>query len=88
MKAFSLVAIVLSLVATKAFGEQLQQLIPREQLFGAAKYSQVSLSPDGHTLAYLAPNERGIRNVHTRCVTCKHTEIVTFDNKRDISGES
>uniref|UniRef100_A0A914DNA8 Uncharacterized protein n=1 Tax=Acrobeloides nanus TaxID=290746 RepID=A0A914DNA8_9BILA len=64
----------------------LAELIPRDQLFNDPKYSGVSLSPDGHVLAYLAPNENSISNIYTKCVTCKHTKVVTFDNKRHISG--
>ena len=62
------------------------QIIPREQLFSDPKYSSVSLSPDGSIIAYLAPNEKGISNIYTKCVTCQHTKVVTFDNKRHING--
>jgi len=33
------------------------QLIPRVLLFNDPKYSAVTLSPDGKTVAFLAPNE-------------------------------
>uniref|UniRef100_A0AC35GFW9 Peptidase S9 prolyl oligopeptidase catalytic domain-containing protein n=1 Tax=Panagrolaimus sp. PS1159 TaxID=55785 RepID=A0AC35GFW9_9BILA len=62
------------------------QIIPRDQLFSDPKYSSVSLSPDGSIIAYLAPNEKGISNIFTKCVTCQHTKVVTFDNKRHING--
>ncbi|KAE9550696.1 hypothetical protein FO519_006097 [Halicephalobus sp. NKZ332] len=62
------------------------ELIPRDQLFGDPKYSSVSLSPDGSVIAYLAPNEKGISNIYTKCVTCQYTKVVTFDNKRHIGG--
>lgn len=35
------------------------QLIPRILLFNDPKYSAVTLSPDGNTVAFLAPNEVG-----------------------------
>src|SRR5690606_2156551 len=61
-------------------------LIPRDQLFSDPKYSSVSLSPDGSVIAYLAPNEKGISNIYTKCVTCQYTKVVTFDNNRHIGG--
>uniref|UniRef100_A0A7E4WBH5 Prolyl endopeptidase n=1 Tax=Panagrellus redivivus TaxID=6233 RepID=A0A7E4WBH5_PANRE len=75
-----LVVVSLLLVGSTA------EIIPRSLLFSDQKYSSVSLSPDGNVLAYLAPNEEGISNIYTRCVTCQHTKVVTFDNKRHIGG--
>uniref|UniRef100_A0A158R5K4 Peptidase_S9 domain-containing protein n=1 Tax=Syphacia muris TaxID=451379 RepID=A0A158R5K4_9BILA len=60
------------------------ELIPRELLFSNPQYSGVSLSPDGQTIGYLALDSNGIRNVFTKCVTCKYTQIATFE-KTDIA---
>uniref|UniRef100_A0A1I8A1S4 Peptidase_S9 domain-containing protein n=1 Tax=Steinernema glaseri TaxID=37863 RepID=A0A1I8A1S4_9BILA len=61
-------------------------LIPRELLFGESKYAHAMLSPDGNTIAYLAPDEHGVRNIFTRCVTCSHTEKVSFDSRNNITS--
>ncbi|KAI1701197.1 prolyl oligopeptidase family domain-containing protein [Ditylenchus destructor] len=55
-------------------------------LFNDPKYSAVSISPDGDVIAYLAPNELGISNIFTKCSKCKYATLVTFENKRHISG--
>lgn len=62
------------------------EIIPRTLLFNDPKYSQVTISPDGHNVAFLAPNEFGISNVFTKCITCKYTTSVTFENRRHING--
>ncbi|CAD5214390.1 unnamed protein product [Bursaphelenchus okinawaensis] len=62
------------------------ELISRELLFDDPKYSQVTLSPDGEDVAFLAPNEYGISNVFVRCITCKVTKAVTFEMKKHITG--
>ncbi|VDK19576.1 unnamed protein product [Anisakis simplex] len=56
------------------------KLISREQLFSDPAYSEVTLSADGKTIAYLSPDKNGIRNVFVRCVTCKESQQVTFDH--------
>lgn len=64
----------------------LAQLIPRTFLFNAPKYSSVSISPNGKTIAYLAANNMGVSNVYTKCLTCKYAVPVTFEKKRHITG--
>ncbi|KAK5970721.1 hypothetical protein GCK32_007975 [Trichostrongylus colubriformis] len=59
-------------------------LIPRELLFSDPKYSAVSLSPDGKSFAYIAPDENKVRNVFVKCTTCKHTRQVTFEREMDV----
>ncbi|KAK0415114.1 hypothetical protein QR680_011778 [Steinernema hermaphroditum] len=61
-------------------------LIPRELLFGDSKFAHVMLSPDGHTIGYLAPDENGVRQIFTRCVTCSHTEKISFDGQNNIAS--
>lgn len=64
------------------------EFIPRELLFSEPKYSAISLSPDGKVISFVAPNEKGVRNLFTRCVTCKHTQQVTFEDSNSVLGES
>ncbi|KAI1707818.1 prolyl oligopeptidase family domain-containing protein [Ditylenchus destructor] len=72
--------------AAEAATKKSSDLIPRILLFNDPKYSQVTISPDGHNVAFLAPNEFGISNVFTKCKTCKYVTPVTFENRRHISG--
>ncbi|GMS87216.1 hypothetical protein PENTCL1PPCAC_9391, partial [Pristionchus entomophagus] len=58
-------------------------LIPREKLFSDPKLAATSLSPDGKILGYIAPDANKIKNVFTRCISCRHTRQVTFE-KRDV----
>ncbi|KAF8358257.1 dpf-6, partial [Pristionchus pacificus] len=58
-------------------------LIPREKLFSDPKLAATSLSPDGKILGYIAPDGNKIKNVFTRCISCRHTRQVTFE-KRDV----
>jgi hypothetical protein len=62
------------------------ELIPRQLLFGDPKYSQVSLSPDGKRIGFIAPNEYGVSNVYVKCTTCRDAEQVTFENSTHISS--
>ena len=63
------------------------ELISRDMLFDDPKYSQVTISPDGEDIAYLAPNEYGISNVFVKCLTCKVAKVVTFEMKVNINGK-
>lgn len=61
-------------------------IIPREILFQDAKYSSVSLSPDGKQVGYVAPDENGMKNVFVRCSTCSASRQVTFES-HPVLGE-
>ena len=61
-------------------------LIPRELLFGNPEKAAGSLSPDGKMLAYLAPDENGVRNVWVRTLGKNDDRVVTSDPKRGISS--
>ena len=37
--------------------------------------------------AYIAPDEKGIRNVYTQCVSCRHKRKVTFEKDQNILCE-
>lgn len=62
------------------------ELIPRTFLFNNPKYSQISISPNGKTIAYLAANDIGIINIYTKCLTCKYPIPVTFETSKHIIG--
>ncbi|CAI5445886.1 unnamed protein product [Caenorhabditis angaria] len=64
------------------------EIIPRELLFEDPKYSSVSLSPDGRQVAYIAPDDNGIKNVFVRCSSCSSTKQVTFEGKHAVLGYS
>ncbi|CAD6188252.1 unnamed protein product [Caenorhabditis auriculariae] len=59
-------------------------LIPRDLLFADSKYSSVSLSPDGRLVGFIAPDEKGAKNLFTRCVSCSSTRQVTFETSHDV----
>ncbi|CAJ0580830.1 unnamed protein product, partial [Mesorhabditis spiculigera] len=61
-------------------------LIPRDLLFSDPKYSATSLSNDGRFIAFIGPDESGIRNVFTKCVNCRHTRQVTFEKTNHVQG--
>jgi len=63
-------------------------LIERERLFGDADRSQVTLSPDGRSLAFLAPTD-GVMNVWVAPVDdVDAARSVTHDEGRGIQGYS
>ncbi|CAL2038290.1 unnamed protein product [Caenorhabditis brenneri] len=76
--------LILSLIITHVFIVQSIDIIPREILFQDAKYSSVSLSPDGKQVGYVAPDENGVRNVFTRCSACSFSRQVTFETEHPV----
>jgi dipeptidyl aminopeptidase/acylaminoacyl peptidase len=59
-------------------------LIPREVLFGNPERSRVTISPDGQTISWLAPNE-GVMNIWVAPVTdVKAGRCITADKRRGI----
>ncbi len=58
-------------------------IIPRSVLFGNPEKSDAEISPDGKTLAYLAPSE-GVLNVWVRTVGRADDRVITSDRKRGI----
>uniref|UniRef100_A0A1I7XH41 Peptidase_S9 domain-containing protein n=1 Tax=Heterorhabditis bacteriophora TaxID=37862 RepID=A0A1I7XH41_HETBA len=63
-------------------------LISRDLLFSDDKYSSCSLSPDGRFIGYIAPDNNGIKNVFTKCVSCKYTRQVTFERDSAVLSYS
>lgn len=61
-------------------------LIPREILFGNPEKAGPQISPDGLKLAYLAPDEKGVRNVWVRTLGKSDDRVITSDPKRGISA--
>ena len=58
-------------------------LIPRKTLFGNPEKAAPHLSPDGQTLAYLAP-DNGVLNIWVRPIGGGEVKVVTQDKKRGI----
>ncbi len=58
-------------------------LIPRAVLFGNPERAAPSISPDGRTIAYLAPQD-GVLNIWVQPVAGGETRVVTADTKRGI----
>ena len=76
----SFLLIVLALAAC-AFAEQ--PLIPRSVLFGNPERTSPHISPDGSTLAYLAPDQ-GVLNIWVRTLGKTDDRVITTDRKRGI----
>jgi dipeptidyl aminopeptidase/acylaminoacyl peptidase len=72
--------IVLALAAC-VFAEQ--PLIPRSVLFGNPERTSPHISPDGSTLAYLAPDQ-GVLNIWVRTLGKTDDRVITNDRKRGI----
>jgi dipeptidyl aminopeptidase/acylaminoacyl peptidase len=78
-----LTLLTLGLAALPALAE-LPPLIPREVLFGNPVKTQAQISPNGKTLAYLAPDDKGVMNVWVRTLGQEDDKVVTADMKRGI----
>ncbi|MFO0596635.1 MAG: S9 family peptidase [Myxococcaceae bacterium] len=59
-------------------------LIPRDLLFGNPERTRPALSPDGKSLAWLAPDEKNVLQVWTKVLGAKDEVMVTADKKRGI----
>jgi dipeptidyl aminopeptidase/acylaminoacyl peptidase len=79
----ALALLTLGLAALPALAE-LPPLIPREVLFGNPVKTQAQISPNGKTLAYLAPDDKGVMNVWVRTIGQNDDQVVTADKKRGI----
>lgn len=74
-----------TLTALTTAAAELPPLIPREVIFGNPERAAPKLSPDGTTLAYLAPEE-GVLNVWLRTVGKEDDRALTHDRGRGIRG--
>ena len=79
----ALCVVVLVSVQAKRVYAELPQLIPRSVLFGNPQRAAPRISPDGKTIAYLAP-EKGVLNVWVRSVGQTDDRVVTSDTYRGI----
>ncbi|CAI4229704.1 unnamed protein product [Auanema sp. JU1783] len=64
------------------------EIIPRELLFSDAKYTSVSLSPDGRHLGYISVDDNGVKNVFVKCINCKSERQVTFEKQDAVLSYS
>ncbi|MFL5340165.1 MAG: S9 family peptidase [Gemmataceae bacterium] len=60
------------------------KLIPRKALFGNPVKASPQISPDGKTLAYVAPDAKDVLQVWVRGVNGAEGRVVTADKKRGI----
>lgn len=63
---------------------ELPALIPRDALFGNPVKTFPTVSPDGHGLAYLAPDEKGVSQVWVCDLDQSHPRAVTRDPHRGV----
>ena len=63
---------------------QLPPLISRDILFGNPERTSPSLSPDGKSLAYIAPDDKNVLQVWLRTVGQEDDRQLTADKKRGI----
>lgn len=57
---------------------------PLEVFFASPQYAAPKLAPGGQTLAWLAPNSQGIRNIWVRALPGGEARVVTSDTQRGI----
>src|SRR5262249_19811372 len=67
-----------------AFAVAETPLIPRKTLLGNPTKAAPQLSPDGKTLAYVAPNDKDVLQVWVKPVDGGEAKMVTADKKRGI----
>ncbi|KAK9817826.1 hypothetical protein WJX72_002773 [[Myrmecia] bisecta] len=60
------------------------ELIPIKTLLGNPKQTSPKISPDGKTIAYIAPSDKDVLNVWTRSVAGSDDRMVTNDTHRGI----
>jgi dipeptidyl aminopeptidase/acylaminoacyl peptidase len=78
---FSLLAVALLFIQAAAAEPP---LIPRKVLLGNPKQAAPQLSPDGKTLAYIAPDKNDVLQVWVRPAAGGEARMVTTEKKRDI----
>lgn len=71
------------LLCAAALAQSQTPLIPRAVLFGNPERTSPQISPDGTTLAYLAPDQ-GVLNVWVRTLGKTDDRVITNDRKRGI----
>ncbi len=76
------------LFACTAALAQTPELIPRSVLFSNPEHDEVTISPDGKSLGYLAPSEQGVANVWIENVATHENRMVTRADHRGIPGYS
>src|SRR5262245_50777771 len=74
--------LVLPLLVMQAAGDP--PLIPRQVLLGNPKQAAPEISPDGKTVAYIAPDKNDVLQVWVKPVDGGDARMVTADKKRGI----
>ena len=79
-----LLVIVVTLLVPAALSAAEPKLIPRKTLFGNPVKAGPQISPDGKTLAYIAPDAKDVLQVWVRGIDEAEGRMVTADKKRGI----
>jgi len=61
-------------------------LIPREVIDAPAEHDLLTISPDGKSIAYLAPSEKNVANVWVEDLASHQKKMVTRSAQRGIGG--
>jgi len=84
------IAVIIGVIMLGAFARvdsvhcELPPLISREVLFGNPQRTAPEISPDGKSLAWLQPDNRGILQVWVETIGKHDARIVTADRHRGI----
>jgi len=85
-KLFRLGCAAILLLLLSACLAQSPGLIPRTVLFSNPEHDAATISPDGKSLAYLAPSAQGVANVWVENLTTHDKKMVTRADHRGIPG--
>lgn len=61
-------------------------LIPRAVFDSAPEHDYVTISPDGKSIAYLAPSEQGVANIWVEDLATHQKRMVTREHRRGINA--
>src|SRR3954464_10732503 len=74
----------LTLGVPMAARAELPPLIPRDVLFGNPEKVSPKISPDGKRMAWIAPDQKNVRQVWVKTIGKDDDKVVTDDKKRGI----
>ena len=66
---------------------ELPPLIPRDVLFGNPEKVSPKISPDGKRMAWIAPDQKNVRQVWVKTIGANDDKVVTDDKKRNCAYE-
>jgi dipeptidyl aminopeptidase/acylaminoacyl peptidase len=83
--AFAIGMLLLLAVSVSAFSQE-PPLIPRNVIDAPAEHDFLTISPDGTTIAYLAPSEKAVANIWVEDLATHQKRMVTRAEHRGIGG--